>query len=53
MKVLISVSAEQDLAAGKDFYSRRGWEIGEYFLESILADRRDPEWVRRRMQREE
>jgi plasmid stabilization system protein ParE len=99
MKVLISVAAEQDLAAGKDFYSRRGWEIGEYFLESILAelsslsvmagihakrfglhclpcrrfpwtiyyavhegqvmvlaildDRRDPEWVRRRMHREE
>ena len=38
MKVLISVAAEQDLAGGKDFYSGRGSEIGDYFLESVLAE---------------
>lgn len=99
MNVLISAAAEQDLAAGRDFYSRRGGEIGHYFLDSILAelsslsvvggvhgrrfglhclpcrrfpwtiyyavkedqvmvlaildDRRDPAWVRRRLERKE
>lgn len=38
MKIKILPSALGDIDRGRRFYARRGNEIGEYFLDSLIAD---------------
>ena len=38
MKVRILTSAYNDLAAGREFYSRQGEGLGDYFFDSVFAD---------------
>jgi plasmid stabilization system protein ParE len=38
MTVRILESAVDDLERGKEFYSRHGAEVGEYFLDSLFSD---------------
>jgi len=38
MKIKISEAAEQDLIEGHRFYERQSAGLGDYFLDSVLAD---------------
>lgn len=38
MKIKISEAAQQDLVEGHRFYERQSTGLGDYFLDSILAD---------------
>ncbi|MFP4205524.1 MAG: type II toxin-antitoxin system RelE/ParE family toxin [Spirochaetaceae bacterium] len=38
MTIKILESAIQDLDRGRRFYSRHGWGVGDYFLDSLFSD---------------
>ncbi len=38
MKIRISEAAQQDLVEGHRFYERQSAGLGDYFLDSVLAD---------------
>lgn len=38
MKIKLSATAEQQLQAGCDFYERQSEGLGNYFLDSLMAD---------------
>lgn len=38
MNLLLSLSAEQDLLAGHDFYEKQATGVCTYFLDSLFAD---------------
>ena len=38
MKISISEAARQDLIEGHRFYERQSTDLGDYFVDSILAD---------------
>ncbi len=38
MRIVILLSAIEDIARGRDFYERQGEGLGDYFEESLTAD---------------